>query len=347
MQPRFVLGKSPAHVAMPVRVLVDSKSRDRMWMLSWESATPCVVSLDERSGAAHHEPVPGLPVTSGHYAGFAQAPDGALWVGVSTTLVRYDQNTHAQTVFKLPAATSVVPPRPGVENSHGSHIVFALAVGNDGHVWVTRGGTHSVTELDPASGEFTDHSLPAVIGSAESLHVDDHGLVWLADGEDLATEAQGAAKTAVVSFDPATQDTRVYRGQSSSWGIGLLGNGRVVSGGTRASVLDTTTGDWEPLVRGGTVVGVTGDDIWLADDSSRILHRLSAAEGSVVADVQLPMRDARGFAHTPALGAAGGAEPKWIGPDLSHQVSGTSAVDAAGRLWIAAPGSPGIWRVTP
>jgi streptogramin lyase len=182
--------------------------------------------LDPATGAFEE-----IPTAGANPRAVEIAPDGTWWVvlGGPRTLARHDPGTgewrtwdvgmypHEAAVdsagrvwfnghftkepellgFVDPDGTAApvtldVPVPPLADG--GSNIPYGLRVGPDGTVWMTELAGGRLIGLDPASGEFRIHPLPAPFSGPRRLDVAGDGTVWIPE----------FAANRLAAFDPAT-----------------------------------------------------------------------------------------------------------------------------------------------
>jgi streptogramin lyase len=328
----------------PLRVLVD-RGGEVLWMLSWEADGQFLVKFDPRADTVRRYRLTGGPKTSGYYLGFAQAPDGGLWIGWSTVLVRFDPEKGSQQVVKLPPARNVVAAKTGGEDVHGNHVVFAMIADKAGKLWFTRGGVQGLAAYDPATGAYDEYKGPAQLASAETLRLAPHGKLWLGDGEGGPTVNGSNARNAVASFDPSTGSFRLYAFQKAVAGLVVDADGRVWVGGRMVALLDPSDDQLKPAGFTGTVVAADPNGgVWAVDEARRVLFKADAA-GKRLGEYQFPEQYVRDGASVPYGVTPDPDSPVLTGPDLSHAGTAT-VVDASGHVWMTTP-SDGLWSVQP
>jgi streptogramin lyase len=134
----------------------------------------------------------------GWYVGIAADGLGA-WIAWDQTLVRFDSATSRTLTFAVPTESDYQ-----VSGVSGKWLL-ALAIGPDGHLWLTRRHAASVLELSPVTGSYNEHGL-ATFGVPDRIRFDSAGRLWMTVSRDAVTQREF---TQVGLFDPVSQRTTI------------------------------------------------------------------------------------------------------------------------------------------
>lgn len=108
------------------------------------------------------------------------------------SLVRIDQNTHAQTVYPIDTHSWVV----------------GMVGAPDGTVWYTNIADFTINRLDPVTGAITSISVSRAIASSTALAVGADGAIWL--GNTFSAELARVSPSGSLSIIPEPHGERVF-----------------------------------------------------------------------------------------------------------------------------------------
>ncbi len=276
----------------PKRLIYDDKS-NLVWFPSWEAGGNFLVSYNPVSDNIHRYQLPPGMKTTDYYLGFDQAIDGSIWIGWGNSLVSFSPSDKNVKEYRLPAAQHAVPARQDPDEVHKSHIIYALAAGEEGRIWLTRGGNSALSEYDVASGEYREYACPDEVTSAEQLVKGENDTIWLAGGEASTSEGGTSIGRAVASFNTATHRFRLLAVGKVLNGLAVARDGQVWLGGAEGiAAYDSSDGDriLPPSRPGDVVLGIDsfgrvwsanvgGGKLAVSDSSESLKGNISSLQG--------------------------------------------------------------------
>ncbi|MET0592702.1 MAG: two-component regulator propeller domain-containing protein [Polyangiaceae bacterium] len=197
----------------------------------------------------------GLPSIS--VLALAQTPDGYMWMGTQSGLVRFDGHTFA--VFdahNVPALAS-------------GETIRGLAVAPDGSLWIATDGAGL---LHYERGRFIGYSAAEGISAehVNALAVDSRNVVWVGTSAGLDKIEAGKVTKGVVKELEGRAVARLFADNDGTLWIGMIGGGTMHLRGDRLEQVTTEQGI--PEARMSAAARDKKGALWLA--SRNVVYRL-------------------------------------------------------------------------
>jgi hypothetical protein len=238
----------------PINNLVGDSSADGVWFWGLSRTS---IKLFRLSRTGHLRAWTVLPSSEklivGGVSGFTVTRDGVAWFGLNSTLVRFDTTTgHART-WAIPA------PRPNtwVEKHWPSPLrhqltAQSLAVSASGEVAVAESGDASSAQvLDPATGHFSQVTLPSTYDMPQAVGFTRNGTLGVAYAHVGPPQGSG------VVLAPAAGPV-ISRKVADAFGVAPYGATGLLVGASKPDVV-SASGVVSPLIMPVSAIGYTGD----------------------------------------------------------------------------------------
>jgi hypothetical protein len=334
----------------PINNLVGDSSKDGVWF--WGLGRTAI-KLFHLSRTGHLRAWTVLPKSEklvvGSDSGFAVTASGVAWLGLNSTLVRFDTTSGKVRTWPIPA------PRPNAyvqkywpQPVRGQLEVQSLAVASNGDVAVADWGNASSTQvLDPATGHFSQVMMPSTSDMPQAVGFAGNGTLGVGWAHFGAPHVSGVVLLPV-------SGPVVNRKVTDPLGVTAYGATSLLVGASKPDVV-SASGVVRPLVMPVASLGYTGSDTGPAAlkgdrlasviDGAILSFPANATSAGAARTRSVSYLLPRLKCPPEAPGGAAGSPTKTTSPAPTscHLPVELLATDKGGDLWIVvATGNPDV-----
>jgi hypothetical protein len=330
----------------PITSLVGDPNGSGVWFWDSTKSDLSVFRVDGKGTMTSWPVLSGTASAFQDISGFTVTSAGIAWLGINSTLTRFDPGSAAARTWQLPApADNPVAESFVLEELKGQHLVQGIAVAPDGrHVAIAMSHSSSVELFDASAGTFTQIAMPATSDEPVAVAYSPDGTLGIA----LADYKTHQIDTALI-VGPGSASSSVVVRVPDSTSITSDGTSGFIVGSSPPSLV-TTSGTATPIivpqasfipVHAGAAISITPSGDLTAITSTGVLKFPSNASSvtaatSASSTLQLPAEPC-----PPEIPSAGGGDSPAPQPSpnaLCHPQAVAMTVDGGGGVWVV-PGS--------